>query len=118
VRAGALIGERAALLAAARLLDWERRDELSAAGRRLRIARAEEFVRLEPGGPEPPRAADADAWPPGKGHHGPDPARGFAVVGEVPGSAELLGECWDRLPAEDSVPEKSVALPACHLLIP
>jgi hypothetical protein len=40
---------RAALLAAARLLDWERRDELSAAGRRFRIARVEEFVRLGPG---------------------------------------------------------------------
>jgi hypothetical protein len=60
------------------------------------------------GGPEPPQVADADAWPPGKGHHGPDPARGFAVAGEVPGSPELLGECWDGLPAEDSVPA-----PAC-----
>jgi Family of unknown function (DUF5954) len=83
---------RAALLAAARLLGWERRDEVTAAERRFRVARVEEFIRLGPDGPEPPRPTDADAWPPGRGHRAPDPARGFVVSGEIPGSPALLGE--------------------------
>ena len=100
---------RAALLGGARLLDWERRDELTVAGRRFGVARVEEFVRLGPDGPEPPRPTDADAWPPGKGHRGPDPARGSVVAGEIPGSPALLGERWDGLPVQDSVPPQEWA---------
>ncbi|HEY5987873.1 MAG TPA: DUF5954 family protein, partial [Streptosporangiaceae bacterium] len=97
-------GERAQLLAAGRLLDWERRDEVIAAERRFRVARVEEFVRFGPSGPEPPRPTDADPQPPWQGHRGSDPARGFLLSCENQGRPGLVGERWDWLPAEDRVP--------------
>jgi Family of unknown function (DUF5954) len=96
--------KRAQLLAAARLLDWERHDELIVAERRFRIARVEEFVRFGPGGPEPPRPTDADPQPSWRGHRGADPARGFLLSSGGTGSPGLLEERWDWLPAEDKVP--------------
>lgn len=95
--------QRAELLAAAALLDPERHDELQVAGRRLRVARVEEFVRLGPSGPEPPRPSDSDAQQPGHGHRGRDPAHGFTIVAELPGSWALLGERFDGLPARGNV---------------
>ncbi|WP_157963667.1 DUF5954 family protein [Actinocorallia populi] len=48
-------------LAAARVLDWERYDELVVAGRRFRIIRVEQILRLNLSGePEPPRPTDPD----------------------------------------------------------
>ncbi|WP_344242060.1 DUF5954 family protein [Actinocorallia libanotica] len=48
-------------LAAARVLDWERHDELAVAGRRFRIIRVEQLLRLNlDGEPEPPRPTDPD----------------------------------------------------------
>jgi Family of unknown function (DUF5954) len=96
--------ERSQLLAAARLLDWERHDELVVAERRFRVARVEEFVRFGPGGPEPPRPTDADPQPCWQGLRGTDPARGFALSCESPGSPGLLADRWDWLPAEGKVP--------------
>jgi hypothetical protein len=94
---------RAELLGAASLLDRERHDELRVAGRRLRVARVEEFVRLGPSGPEPPRPSDGDALRPGHGYRGRDPAHGFTIMAELPGSPALLGERFDGLPARGNV---------------
>jgi hypothetical protein len=94
---------RAELLGAAALLDTERHDELRVAGRRLRVARVEEFVRLGPSGPEPPRPSDGDAQPPGHGYRGRDPVHGYTIVAEMPGSPALLGELFDGLPARSNV---------------
>jgi hypothetical protein len=49
--------------AAADVLDWERRDEMTVAGRRFRIGRIERSVRVGPDGPEPPRATDPEGTP-------------------------------------------------------
>jgi Family of unknown function (DUF5954)/Putative exonuclease SbcCD, C subunit len=55
--------------AAAGVLDRERHDEMTAAGRRFRIARAEQVLRTGPDGPEPPRPEESrrpgrdPAWP-------------------------------------------------------
>lgn len=50
--------ERREYRAAAGGLDWERHDELTAAGRLFRIGRIERSVRMGPDGPEPPRRSD------------------------------------------------------------
>ncbi len=96
--------KRAEFLAGARLLDWERHDELVVAERRFRVARVEEFVRFGPGGPEPPRPTDADPQPSWQGQRGADPAREFMLSCEGPGSQGLLAERWDRLSADGRVP--------------
>jgi hypothetical protein len=44
---------------AAGVLDRERHDEMTAAGRRFRIARAEQVLRTGPDGPEPPRPGES-----------------------------------------------------------
>ncbi|WP_406106265.1 DUF5954 family protein [Micromonospora globbae] len=49
------------LVAVGRVLDWEKVDEVSVAGRRWRIARADTFTRFGPDGPEPPRPSDPDS---------------------------------------------------------
>ncbi|GLF97676.1 DUF5954 family protein [Streptomyces yaizuensis] len=53
-----------ALMAAVDKLDWVAVDEMRVLGRRYRIVRGEQFIRMGPDGPEPPRPSD------------PDPARG------------------------------------------
>ena len=55
-------------LAGASLLDWERHDELVVAGRRFRIIRVEQVIRMNTGEPEPPRPTDLD---PRHGHTRP-----------------------------------------------
>jgi hypothetical protein len=55
-------------LAGASLLDWERHDELVVAGRRFRIIRVEQVIRMNTGEPEPPRPTDLD---PRRGHTRP-----------------------------------------------
>ncbi|MFI0484643.1 DUF5954 family protein [Actinomadura sp. 9N215] len=53
------------LVAAARTLQDEAADEVTAGGRRFRIVRIEQLVRTGPDGPEPPRPTDLDALPAG-----------------------------------------------------
>jgi hypothetical protein len=57
----------AEFLAGARLLDRERRDDLSVAGLRFRIVRVEQIVRMSAEAPEPPRPTDPDPHPAGRG---------------------------------------------------
>ncbi|GAB3677597.1 hypothetical protein GCM10027589_47840 [Actinocorallia lasiicapitis] len=45
---------------AARILDWERHDELTVAGRRFRVIRVEQVLRVNETEPEPPRPTDLD----------------------------------------------------------
>ncbi|GHJ40510.1 hypothetical protein Sm713_61190 [Streptomyces sp. TS71-3] len=78
----ALAGDTAGqqdLLATAELLDWERHDDLTVAGVRYRVARAEPFIRMGPDGPEGPRPSDPDPAPVGKSHEFRSPTRGFVI---------------------------------------
>lgn len=50
----------AELTAVGRVLDWEKVDEVTVAGRRHRVVRADTFARFGPDGPEPPRPTDPD----------------------------------------------------------
>jgi hypothetical protein len=65
--------------AAALRLDWEVVNELAVAGRRFRIIRADQFARMGPDGPEPPRPTNPDAESAGHGHPAPQPAKGFVI---------------------------------------
>jgi hypothetical protein len=60
-------------------MDWERIDEMTVAGTRYRVLRADNFIRTGPAGPEPPRLADPDPGEPGRSHKTPDPADGFVI---------------------------------------
>jgi hypothetical protein len=55
----------AELVAVGQVLDWQKVDEVSAAGRRYRVIRADTFARFGPDGPEPPRPSDPDPHPAG-----------------------------------------------------
>ncbi|MFI7650627.1 DUF5954 family protein [Micromonospora sp. NPDC049460] len=50
----------AELTALARVLQWEKVDQVTVAGRVHRIVRADTFARFGPDGPEPPRPTDPD----------------------------------------------------------
>jgi hypothetical protein len=54
----------AAFAAAADVLQREHGDDVLAAGRRFRISRVEQVVRMGEEGPEPPRPSDFDPYPP------------------------------------------------------
>ena len=54
----------AAYASAADALERGQLDDISAAGRRFRIARIERYVRMRADGPEPPRPSDFDPHPP------------------------------------------------------
>jgi len=54
----------AAFAEAADVLDRDRAYEVTAAGRRFRIIRIEQIVRMGAEGPEPPRSSDFDPYPP------------------------------------------------------
>lgn len=95
--------------AAAVRLDRERLDELTVRGSRYRVVRAEQFIRLGPTGPEPPRPSDPDPAPVGESHRFPDPVAGFVVdpytatgLSEGILKRELLCLAWE----EGSVPER------------
>lgn len=91
---------------ASALLERERRNELTAAGRRFRIVRADRFFRYGLAGPEPPRPTDPDEAPeevPG-GPFGEGPVGGLLGPGERPGGAALLGERWEVVPRGPMVP--------------
>lgn len=63
--------EQASYREAAAVLDRERHDLITAAGRQFRIVRAGHVARTGPDGPEPPRAADSTR------PHRPDPGQMF-----------------------------------------
>ncbi|MFE7131188.1 DUF5954 family protein [Streptomyces sp. NPDC057638] len=56
--------EREQYARAADRLDDQRGAGITVAGRRFRITRVEQFVRIGPDGPEPPRPSDFDPYPP------------------------------------------------------
>jgi hypothetical protein len=74
---------------AADLLDGERRDELTVAGRRFRIGRIEKSARLGPDGPEPPRSSDPDSSP-GTTHSLPKRSLGFIDSNALTGTAAAV----------------------------
>jgi hypothetical protein len=73
--------------AAAELLDWERHDELTVAGRFFRIGRIERSVRMGPDGPEPPRPTDPDGEP---GERPPRRSLGFIDANALTGTAAAV----------------------------
>ncbi|MGD9483064.1 DUF5954 family protein [Streptomyces sp. TRM70308] len=86
---------RAAYLAAAERLDWEPLDALTVHGTRYRVARAEQFIRMGPDGPEPPRRSDPapDPRPPSRrrARRTPDPVDWFVIDADtVTGMSEGL----------------------------
>lgn len=97
------------LLAAARTLQDEPADEVTAGARRFRIVRIEQLVRTGPDGPEPPRPTDVDPLPPA--HVRPydllpadGPAADFAA-------AELLCQVLDAAEATGSEPSGAFLTP-------
>ncbi|GAB2597310.1 hypothetical protein GCM10027168_32740 [Streptomyces capparidis] len=96
--AGGPAGAAEEHLAAAALLDREVTDELTVAGRRHRIIRGEQFVRMGPDGPEPPRPTDPDPLP---GRVRAARGRGFVLD---PGAATGLSEGLLRLRLLSLVP--------------
>ncbi|MGP3949241.1 DUF5954 family protein [Streptomyces sp. 7N604] len=66
-------------LAAALRLDWEAVNELVVAGQRFRVIRGDQFTRMGPDGPEPPRPTDPDTEPGGDSHGASQRAQGFIV---------------------------------------
>jgi hypothetical protein len=69
----------AEFLRAAERLDREVVDELTVAGARHRVVRAEPFIRMGPTGPEPPRPSDPDPAKPGRAYELPSPTKGFVI---------------------------------------
>ncbi|XRQ02955.1 DUF5954 family protein [Actinomadura welshii] len=96
----------AELHTAARTLREGAADEVTAAGRRLRIARIEQLVRTGPDGPEPPRPTDLDTHPGRRYELLPDegPASDLAI-------AELLCQVLDAAAADGSEPSGAFLTP-------
>ncbi|RKR90837.1 hypothetical protein BDK92_5221 [Micromonospora pisi] len=72
------------LTAAGQILDWEKVDELSVAGRHYRIIRADTFAAFGADGPEPPRPTDPDPKGPGAAREAPRGSEGLVVNPRVP----------------------------------
>ncbi len=89
---------------ASALLERERRNELTVAGRRFRVVRADRFFRYGLTGPEPPRSTDSDTVV--SPEHGIFVKFTAGLLGpsETPGSAALLGERWEAVPRGTMVP--------------
>ncbi|MFJ9241784.1 DUF5954 family protein [Streptomyces sp. NPDC101776] len=66
-------------LRGAERLDWEAVDELTVLGRRFRVIRADQFIRMGPTGPEPPRPSDPDPAKVGHGYEFQGPTKGFVI---------------------------------------
>jgi uncharacterized protein DUF5954 len=75
--------------AAAELLDWERRDEMTVAGCRFRVGRIERSARTGPAGPEPPRCSDPQSLP-GAEHDTPGRTLGFIHANVQIGTAAAM----------------------------
>lgn len=89
--------------AAADVLDWERHDEMTVAGRRFRVGRLERSARTGPDGPEPPRCSDPQ-WPSGDGRTAPSRTLGFIHRNALTGTAAAMLRCalHNRVPESDS----------------
>jgi Family of unknown function (DUF5954) len=104
--------------AAAELLDGEALDELTVLGRRLRIIRAEQFIRTGPNGPEPPRPTDPDPALPGAAHRVGGRARDFVIdTGAARGLAERVrrSELLPSIQLADVLPQQ-MRVDALHAL--
>ncbi|HEX6471973.1 MAG TPA: DUF5954 family protein [Streptosporangiaceae bacterium] len=75
--------------AAADVLDWERHDEMTVAGRRFRVGRIERSARSGPDGPEPPRRSDPRSAP-GGARVGQARTIGFIVDNALTGTAAAM----------------------------
>ena len=60
-------------------LDWEPVNELAVLGRRFRVVRADQFIRMGPTGPEPPRPSDPDPAAVGHGSEFASRTKGFVI---------------------------------------
>ncbi|TYK47958.1 DUF5954 family protein [Actinomadura decatromicini] len=105
--------DRAGLLAAARRLQDEPVDEVTAGGRRFRIVRIEQLVRTGPDGPEPPRPTDLDE-PPAGGRG--TPSRPYDLLAEDGPAAdfamtELLCQVLDAAAAAGGEPSGAYLTP-------
>lgn len=96
--------------AAAHRVAREGADEVTvAAGHRYRVVRAEQFARMGPDGPEPPRPTDPDAAATGDGHRVPARTTGFVLDPAAPtGPSDglLRLELLPVAPAAGEVPER------------
>lgn len=97
---------RAEFLSVARMLDRERHDELTVAGRRFRIIRVEQVIRMSADSPEPPRPTDPDPRHPGRGEDAQPPDEFLATANDPPGFAadELMCQLRAELPSEETTP--------------
>ncbi|MFG2779241.1 DUF5954 family protein [Streptomyces prunicolor] len=66
-------------LRGAERLDWETVDELTVHGRRFRVVRGDQFIRMGPTGPEPPRPSDPDPAKVGHGNEYRGRTKGFVI---------------------------------------
>jgi uncharacterized protein DUF5954 len=97
---------RTEFLAVARLLDRERHDELTVAGRRFRIIRVEQVIRMSADAPEPPRPTDPDPRHPARGEEAPPPDEFLSLADDTPGfaAAELMCQFRAELPSAETTP--------------
>ncbi|GAA4240556.1 hypothetical protein GCM10022254_65670 [Actinomadura meridiana] len=89
----------------AALLERARPNEVTVAGRVFRVVRADRFCRSGVDGPEPPRPTDPDDVPEPRTRR--DAHRfdhGLLPPALEPGSPELLGERWEKVPEGPIVP--------------
>ncbi|WUH97181.1 DUF5954 family protein [Spirillospora sp. NBC_00431] len=89
----------------AALLELGRPNEVTVAGRRFRVVRADRFCRFGVDGPEGPRPTDPDVLPEPRTRR--DARRfdhGLLPPARTPGSPELLGERWEKVPEGQMVP--------------
>ncbi|MFJ3891629.1 DUF5954 family protein [Streptomyces sp. NPDC090083] len=99
-------------------LDWEALDELTVLGRRFRIVRGDQFIRMGPTGPEPPRPSDPDPAKAGHGHEYRGRTKGFVIDPFTPtGMSEgiLRMELLSLVHAPGSAPD-GVRRDALHAL--
>jgi Family of unknown function (DUF5954) len=89
---------------ASALLERERRNELTVAGRRFRVVRADRFFRYGLSGPEPPRPTDPDTDTVPRYDMFAKLTGGLLGPGEIPGGETLLGERWEAVPRGTMVP--------------
>ncbi|MDI5961995.1 DUF5954 family protein [Streptantibioticus silvisoli] len=112
---------RAQCLRAAETMDWEPVDDITVAGTRYRVVRAERFLRTGPVGPEPPRPTDPDTGEVGMTYREVDPAGGFVIdPGTVTGlsdgilTMELLGAVFPRGTVPEDVHRDAKHAAATH----
>ncbi len=90
-------------------LEEERLNDLTVAGRRLRVVRADRFLRHNLSGPEGPRPSDPEeppkTWPGLRAEDLDGMTAGLLGWGHPPGSEPLLGEHWEAVPDGLMVPE-------------